>query len=121
MRSACSGARRRNRSTARCVSAGCTGSSKARTRTRTTAVDPIAKLRNQLLRRPWGTVGLVFTTTRFTAPAVLMTHFALPQPLLLWTGAEVAHAIEQTKVCAFALEKYRACVEHGMVDWNVTT
>jgi hypothetical protein len=84
------------------------------------AIDPIAKLRNQLLRRPWGTVGLVFTTTRFTPPAVLMTHFALPQPILLWTGAEVSHAIEKKKMCAFAQEKYRACVEHGVVDYDIT-
>jgi len=49
-----------------------------------------------------------------------MTHFALPQPLLLWTGAEIAHAIEEKKLCQFAQDKYRACVEHGMVDWNIT-
>src|SRR6266567_5995264 len=74
------------------------------------AIDPIAKLRNQLLRRPWGTIGLVFTTTRFTPSAVLMTHFALPQPILLWTGAEVQHALSNRKICKYAQEKYRACV-----------
>jgi hypothetical protein len=37
------------------------------------AVDPIAKLRNQLLRRPSGTVGLVFTTTK-------LLPFAKTQP-----------------------------------------
>ena len=84
------------------------------------AVDPIAKLRNQLLRRPWGTIGLVFTTTQFTPPAVLMTHFALPQPILLWTGAEVSHALDKKKICEFAQEKYRLCVEHGIVDFDIT-
>jgi hypothetical protein len=84
------------------------------------AVDPIAKLRNQLLRRPWGTIGLVFTTTKFTAPSVLMTQFALPQPILLWTGAEIDHAIKKKKICEFAQTKYRVCVEHGLVDWNIT-
>lgn len=86
----------------------------------TIAIDPIAKLRNQMLRRPWGTIGLVFTSTEFTEPAVLMTHFALPQPLLLWTGAEVEHALHQKKICLFALEKYRTCVEHGKVDFDIT-
>jgi hypothetical protein len=37
------------------------------------AMDPIAKLRNQMPRRPWGTIGLVFTSTKFTESAVLMT------------------------------------------------
>jgi hypothetical protein len=84
------------------------------------ALDPIAKLRNQMLRRPWGTIGLVFTSTEFTPSAVQMTHFALPQPLLLWTGAEVEHALVRKKICVFAQEKYRMCVEHGMVDFDIT-
>jgi len=84
------------------------------------AIDPIAKLRNQMLRRPWGTIGLVFTSTKFTPSAVQMTHFALPQPLLLWTGAEVEHALRKKKMCEFAQEKYRMCVEHGMVDFDIT-
>ncbi|MFN9817569.1 MAG: ParA family protein, partial [Pseudanabaena sp.] len=32
-------------------------------------IAPIAKLRNQLLRRPTATVGLVFSRTGFTDPA----------------------------------------------------
>jgi hypothetical protein len=86
----------------------------------TIAIDPIAKLRNQMLRRPWGTIGLVFTSSNFTPSAVQMTHFALPQPILLWTGTEVDHALRRKKICAFAQEKYRMCVEHGMVDFNIT-
>jgi hypothetical protein len=85
------------------------------------AIDPIAKLRNQLLRRPAGIVGMVFTTTKFTPPTVLMTHFALPQAILLWTGREVAHALDRRQICRYAQEKYRACVEHGMVDFDITT
>jgi hypothetical protein len=83
------------------------------------AIDPIAKLRNQMLRRPWGTIGLVFTSTNFTPSAVLMTHFALPQPILLWTGAEVEHALGRKKICVFAQEKYRMCVERGVVDFDI--
>jgi hypothetical protein len=84
------------------------------------AIDPIAKLRNQLLRRPSGTIGLVFTTTRFTPTAVLMTHFTLPQAILLWTGVEVAYALDRRQIWEFTQEKYRACVEHGMVDFDIT-
>jgi hypothetical protein len=85
-----------------------------------TSVDPIAKLRNQLLRRPAGTIGLVFTRTRFSAPTVLLTQFALPQAILLWTGSEVGRALEKNAICDYVKQKYRACVEHGMVDLNIT-
>jgi hypothetical protein len=49
-----------------------------------------------------------------------MTHFALPQPLLLWTGVEVEHVLRRRMVCAFAQEKYRKCVENGEVDYDIT-
>lgn len=84
------------------------------------AIDPIAKMRNQMLRRPWGTIGLVFTSLNFTPSAVLMTHFVLPQPILLWTGDEVAHALKKKQICRFAQEKYRMCVEHGVIDYDIT-
>jgi hypothetical protein len=84
------------------------------------SVEPIAKLRNQLLRRPSGTVGFVFTRTHFTPPTVLLSHFTLPQAILLWTGKEVEHALEAEMICDFAKEKFRACVEHGMVDFDIT-
>jgi hypothetical protein len=48
-----------------------------------------------------------------------MTHFALPQPILLWTGAEVEHALGRKKICVFAQEKYRMCVERGVVDFDI--
>ena len=41
------------------------------------AIDPIAKLRNQMLRRPWGTIGLVFTSTEFT-PTVPVKSMPVP-------------------------------------------
>jgi hypothetical protein len=85
-----------------------------------TPIDPIAKLRNQLLRRPAGTVGLVFAKGHFTPSTVLLSHFALPQAILLWTGKEVEYSLQAKKVCDFADEKFRACVEHGIVDYDIT-
>ena len=49
-----------------------------------------------------------------------MTHFAMPQAILLWTGKEVEHALGRKKICEYAHEKYRACVEHGVVDFEIT-
>jgi hypothetical protein len=83
------------------------------------AIGPIAKLRNQLLRRPAGTVGFVFSSQGFTDPAVLLAHFALPQAILLWSGDEVEMALERRKICEYAELKFRACVDQGMPDFNI--
>jgi hypothetical protein len=83
------------------------------------AVGPIAKMRNQLLRRPAGTIGLLFSSHAFTPPAILLAHFALPQAILLWSGDEVETAIKQKRICDFVLEKYRYCVEKGMLDYSI--
>jgi hypothetical protein len=40
-------------------------------------IAPIAKLRNQLLRRPASTIGLVFSRTGFTDPARHLSYFSL--------------------------------------------
>jgi hypothetical protein len=83
------------------------------------AIGPIAKLRNQLLRRPAGTVGLVFSRTGFTDPARFLAHFALPQAILLWNGAEIEYALERRQICELLAWKYRVAVEDGLPDYDV--
>jgi hypothetical protein len=83
------------------------------------AIGPIAKLRNQLLRRPAGAIGLVFSRTGFTDPARLLAHFSLPQTILLWNGEEVRYALNNGTICELLLLKYRVCVEHGLPDYDV--
>lgn len=85
------------------------------------AITPIAKLRNQLLRRPAGTIGMVFSSHRFTEPAIQLAHFALPQTILLWTGDQVEYALTNENIGDLCERKYRMCVDHGMVDFDVTT
>ncbi len=85
------------------------------------AIAPIAKLRNQLLRRPAGTVGLLFSRRGFTAPAIQLAHFALPQAILLWTGEEVEHVLRGKNICAVLRVKYRACVDFGSPDYNAAS
>jgi hypothetical protein len=41
-------------------------------------IGPIAKLRNQINRRPLGTFGVVFSRTGFTDPAVLLLQYSSP-------------------------------------------
>lgn len=83
------------------------------------AIGPIAKLRNQLLRRPAGTVGLMFSRTGFTDPARFLAHFALPQAILLWSGGEIEYALAQERMGEFLMMKYRTCVEDGLPDYDV--
>jgi hypothetical protein len=85
------------------------------------AIAPIAKLRNQLLRRPSGTLGMVFSSRRFTEPAIQLAHFALPQAILLWTGEQVEFALKYENICELFELKFRMCVDYGMLDFDVTT
>jgi hypothetical protein len=87
----------------------------------TIAIAPIAKLRNQLLRRPAGTFGMVFSSHGFTEPAIQLAHFALPQSILLWTGDQVEYALINKNICELCEKKYRMCVDFGMLDFDVTT
>lgn len=87
--------------------------------TENVAIGPIAKLRNQLLRRPAGTVGLVFSRTGFTYPVRLLLPFSLPQTILLWSGPEIRYALEHEKICELLWLKYRVCVEDGLPDYDI--
>lgn len=82
-------------------------------------ITPIAKLRNQLLHRPASTIGLVFSRTAFTPPALKSCHFLAPQTILLWNGNEIEYALEEESICEMLTLKYRACVEYGLPDYDV--
>jgi hypothetical protein len=83
------------------------------------AIAPIAKIRNQLLRRPSGTIGLVFSSGGFTDPAIQLAHFTLPQAILLWSGGEVEYFLSKKSIGDFCEMKYRACVDFGMPDFDI--
>lgn len=82
-------------------------------------VAPIAKLRNQLLRRPAGTLGILFTSGGVTDAARSLAYFSLPQAILLWSGDELEHALHEERMGEFLIWKYRACVEFGMPDYDI--
>jgi hypothetical protein len=84
------------------------------------SIGPIAKLRNQLLRRPAGVIGLLFSSNAFTDPAVQLAYFTMPQAILLWTGDEVEFALSHKKIRAFLELKFRACVDEGLPEYNIT-
>jgi hypothetical protein len=84
------------------------------------AIAPIAKLRNQLLRRPAGTIGMVFSSHGFTEAAKQLAQFAVPQAILLWTRTQVEFALNNQRICDLCERKYRACVDYGMVDFDIS-
>lgn len=81
-------------------------------------IEPIAKLRNQLLRRHAGAVGLVFSRSGFTTPALTIAQFIAPQSILLWGGDELAVLLEQEDLLAPLHKKYRHSVETGIPDYD---
>ena len=82
-------------------------------------IGPIAKMRNQLLRRPAGTVGVLFSQRGFTPSAVALAHFTLPQAVLLWTGPELDLAFSERAMARYPRLKYRVCVEDGIPDYDI--
>ena len=79
-------------------------------------VEPLAKLRNQLLRRPAGTIGLVIGKNGFTNPARILAGYMAPTTILLWDGAEIDLALESRQVqpfCRGLQWKFRLAVEEG--------
>ena len=84
------------------------------------SIEPIAKMRNQLSRRPASTVGLIFSSGGFTDPARLAAHFLAPQTVLLWDGAEVDFCLRKAFFRRGLLGKYQHAVEQGIPYYNVT-
>jgi hypothetical protein len=62
-------------------------------------IEPIAKLRNQLIRRPAGTMGMVFARSGFTEPAKTLTRMISPLNVLLWEFGELEQALDQGTLC----------------------
>jgi hypothetical protein len=82
-------------------------------------VEPIAKLRNQLLRRHASSVGLLFSTGGFTESALTLAQYLAPQSVLLWKGAEIAFHLEREDFCSALLLKYRHSIETGVPDHDL--
>lgn len=85
-------------------------------------VEPLAKLRNQLLRRPGGVIGCVFSSSGFTAPARTLAQYMSPQAILLWNGPEIATLLENKQGFRHALQrKFYWLQRQGMPDYDTRT
>lgn len=82
-------------------------------------IEPIAKLRHRLLRRPVTTMGIVFSRSGFTRPVLQQARFFVPQNVLLWTGMEVAYGLEHRRMRQGLLIKYQYCSQYGFPDYDI--
>ncbi|MGH9919216.1 MAG: hypothetical protein ACRD6W_10180, partial [Nitrososphaerales archaeon] len=79
-------------------------------------IEAIAKLRNQLLRRPETTLGCVFVSGKFSASALIITDFSVPHRILLWSGVDIDGCIKKCDFAAALLDKYRHLCRYGLTD-----
>jgi hypothetical protein len=81
-----------------------------------TDIEAIAKLRNQLMRRPDTTLGCVFTRDHFTPPAVIVADFATPQRILLWSKLDIEGGLRNENFAIVLQYKYRQLCKYGLTD-----
>jgi Restriction endonuclease len=81
-------------------------------------VEPIAKLRNQLFRRPTATIGVVFSRSGFTESTLKLARYTMPQNILLWNGEEIDYTLGRGKMRQALVAKYRYCIEFGLPDYD---
>ncbi len=86
---------------------------------KTQNIEPVAKLRNQLLRRPSNTIGSIFSTTSFSAPALTLTKFIFPQTILLWELEHIEYCINNKCFKEGLLKKYRHAIEEGELHYDI--
>lgn len=82
-------------------------------------IGPIAKMRSQLLRRPAGTIGSVFSKKSFTEPARVLAKFNMPQAILLWRVSDLEFALEAGRISEFLRLKHRECCQSGIPELDL--
>jgi hypothetical protein len=79
-------------------------------------ITAVAKMRNQLARRPPITMGCIFTSGSFTAPAVVLADFAAPHRITLWDQRDIADAIKARDFAEALERKYHELCMFGLTD-----
>lgn len=80
--------------------------------------EPLAKLRNQLLRRHAGSIGLLFSTRGFTDPVLTLAQYLAPQTVLLWSGQEISFLLQREDFCSALRKKYQYSIETGLPNYD---
>ena len=83
-------------------------------------IEPIAKLKSQLDRRPSQTLGLVVSRIGFTVPAITLTQLISGGRIMLWRGDELRHALASDLMVPGLIAKYRHLIEQAVPDLDIT-
>ena len=83
-------------------------------------IEAIAKLRNQLLRRPETTMGCVFAAGDFTSPALIITDFSVPHRILLWSEVDIDNCVRKRDFKLALRQKYIFLCKYGLTDHSPT-
>ena len=81
-------------------------------------VGPIAKMRNQLLRRPAATVGMIFSRSGYTDAALTLAQFTAPQTILLWERDQFDWGLRHGELVPGLRSKLRHAAEYAVPDYN---
>ena len=82
-------------------------------------IDPIAKLRNQLLRRPPAVCGILFSTSGFTEATELLTQYSTQPAIMLWNGADLDYALQHQCLRRGLVKKYQKFAERGLSNYSL--
>ena len=74
-------------------------------------VEPLSKLRNQLIRRHGNLFGMFFSMTPFTTPASIQVQFMAPQIIILWEFEDIDYCMENSCFIDCMKWKYEMAVE----------
>lgn len=77
-------------------------------------IEPVAKLRIRLERRPPGTMGMVFSTKGFTVAAEVFSQFSSPMNVLFWGQKDIEYAVAYGKMRDVLTYKMRYAIEEGL-------
>jgi hypothetical protein len=83
-------------------------------------VEPIAKLRVRLDRRPASVVGLLFTMSGITDAAGYILNHSHPRNILVWKRTEILAGISRGRMRQLLTRKFRYAVENGIYDYLAT-
>lgn len=81
-------------------------------------IEAVAKLHGQLLRRPPGTLGCVFSSGGFSNPALLLSDLAVPYRITLWSKVDIDAAIENEDFAEPLRRKYLDLCQFGLSDYS---
>lgn len=87
---------------------------------RSEGVESLAKMRNQLLRRPAGIIGSIFALNGFSPGARLLCRFMQPQTIRLWGRRDIEWAVSSSNGFTTGLRlKLDYAMSHGIPEQNL--